>query len=95
MIAGLSAAERVETTIVLLAAAAIDAGYSVSADMRVSEENAARLLGLSGGYWTTVCHTKLIDIEAIEDEMTPESDKLQTRTLQLQQSKNEALEVQP
>jgi hypothetical protein len=50
MIAGLTAAERVETTIVLLAAAAIDAGYAVSGDMRVSEENAANLIGLSPGY---------------------------------------------
>lgn len=31
--------------------------------------------------WTTVCHTELIDIEAIEDEMTDDSARLQTRQL--------------
>lgn len=33
--------------------------------------------------WTTVCHTELTDIEAIEDEMTDESARLQTRQLAL------------
>lgn len=42
--------------------------------------------------WTTVCHTKLTDIEAIEDEMTDESDKLQTRTLKLCAEKHQQLE---
>lgn len=34
-------------------------------------------------WWTTLHHTDLTDIEAIEREMTPEAERLQTRTLQL------------
>ena len=33
--------------------------------------------------WTTVCQTALTEIEAIEDELVEEADKLQTRTLKL------------
>jgi hypothetical protein len=33
--------------------------------------------------WTTICHTDLTDIEAIEDELVEESDRLQTRQLAL------------
>ena len=34
--------------------------------------------------WITIYKTDLTDIEAIEDEMTDESERLQTRTLKLQ-----------
>jgi hypothetical protein len=37
--------------------------------------------------WTTLCHTKLTDITAIEDELVLESEKLQTRNLSLEQLK--------
>lgn len=50
MITGISAAERVEATTALLVVAAIDAGYAVSGDMRVSETDAAHLLGLTPGH---------------------------------------------
>lgn len=33
--------------------------------------------------WTTICHTSLTDIDAIEDELVEESDRLQTRQLTL------------
>jgi hypothetical protein len=33
--------------------------------------------------WTTICHTDLTDIDAIEDELVEESDRLQTRQLTL------------
>nr|WP_145546384.1 hypothetical protein [Variovorax boronicumulans] len=42
--------------------------------------------------WTTVFHTKLTDIEAIEDEMTDESEMLQTRTLKLRNEPQQQLE---
>lgn len=42
--------------------------------------------------WTTVCHTELTDIEAIEDEMTDESARLQTRQLALPATKFNELE---
>lgn len=42
--------------------------------------------------WTTVCHTKLTDIEAIEDEMTDESEMLQTRTFKLRNESQQQLE---
>lgn len=42
--------------------------------------------------WTTVCHTELTDIEAIEDEMTDDSARLQTRQLALPATKFNELE---
>lgn len=33
--------------------------------------------------WTTVCQTELTDIEAIEDELVEEAERLQTRTLKI------------
>ena len=38
-------------------------------------------------WWTTIWKTELTDIAAIEDEMTDESDKLQTRTLSIEHSR--------
>ena len=37
----------------------------------------------AGTYWTTCSYTELTEIEAIEDELTDESEMLQTRTLKL------------
>jgi len=42
--------------------------------------------------WTTVMHTTLTDIKAIEDEATNESAMLQTRTLNLQNAASPQLE---
>ncbi|WP_082817916.1 DNA-binding protein [Variovorax boronicumulans] len=50
MIAGLSAAERIEATTVLLAAFAVAEDVTVTADMRVSEKDAADLLGYAPGH---------------------------------------------
>lgn len=33
--------------------------------------------------WTTICHTNLMDIESIEEELVEEPERLQTRTLSL------------
>lgn len=43
--------------------------------------------------WTTIFATDLIDIEAIENEMTDESEKLQTRKTALTATKHNELEV--
>ncbi len=50
MIAGISPAERVEATAILLAAVVASEDMPVSADMRVGEADAAALLGLSAGH---------------------------------------------
>lgn len=42
--------------------------------------------------WTTLCHTELSDIAAIEDELVVESEKLQTRLPAFTLDKNERLE---
>lgn len=42
--------------------------------------------------WTTICHTNLTDIEAIEDELVEESARLQTRQAALPTTHFEALE---
>lgn len=42
--------------------------------------------------WTTVCHTELTDIAAIEDELVVESDQLQTRTMALAMDAAQQLE---
>lgn len=42
--------------------------------------------------WTTICHTELTDIEAIEDELVEESTLLQTRQATLSNTTFEALE---
>lgn len=42
--------------------------------------------------WTTICETKLTDIEAIEDELVEESTHLQTRLAALPATKFEELE---
>lgn len=47
---------------------------------------------LADTYWTTIWFTDLTDIRAIEDEMTEESEMLQTRTL-LPNADHEFLEV--
>lgn len=44
-------------------------------------------------YWTTVWPTALTDVEAIEDEMTSEADKLQTRREGITYEAQMALEV--
>lgn len=50
MIAGLSAAERIEATTVLLATFAASEDLTVTADMRVGEKDAADLLGYTAGH---------------------------------------------
>lgn len=35
--------------------------------------------------WTTLCHSELTDIEAIEADLVEEPERLQTRTLQIEQ----------
>lgn len=50
MIAGLSAAERVDATTIMFAAAVTAEGFSVSADMRIGEKDAAHLLGVAPGH---------------------------------------------
>lgn len=42
--------------------------------------------------WTTVCYTKLTDIEAIEDELVEESGRLQSRKASLQNHNHASLE---
>jgi len=42
--------------------------------------------------WTTLCHTELTDIEAIEDELVEESSRLQTRQVALQNTNHASLE---
>lgn len=44
-------------------------------------------------YWTTIHHTDLTDVEAIEEEMTNEASRLHTRTLALSRADQPALEV--
>lgn len=44
-------------------------------------------------WWTTIHHTDLTDVEAIEEEMTNEASRLQTRTLALRKEAQPALEV--
>jgi len=44
-------------------------------------------------YWTTICETKNTVIEDIEDEMTDESEKLQTRVLALPATEFKELEA--
>jgi uncharacterized protein YbdZ (MbtH family) len=44
-------------------------------------------------YWTTIWPTQLTDITAIEDEMTSEAHKLQTRRDCLDHAKHDVLEV--
>lgn len=43
--------------------------------------------------WTTICHTALTDIEAIEDELVEESARLQTRQAALPNTTHETLEA--
>ena len=50
MIAGLTEADRVEATTVLLATVVAAEDIAVSADMRVSEKDAAQLLGVAPGH---------------------------------------------
>ena len=50
MIAGLTDAERVEATTVLLATVVAAESLTVSADMRVSEKDAAHLLAMAPGH---------------------------------------------
>lgn len=42
--------------------------------------------------WTTICHTNLEDIEAIEDELVEDSDRLQTRQNKIAASETQKLE---
>lgn len=45
-------------------------------------------------WWSTIWRTDLTDAEAIEEEMTGEADRLQTRTLALSGDTNHAIEEQ-
>ena len=57
----------------------------VFGDITVSTDDGMKRVGFahSDTAWTTVCQTGLTDIEAIEEELVEEAERLQTRTLKI------------